>query len=67
MNRFDRKELKIIKSLRALRFIHFSAWIAKRFEDPAFKRMFPEFASDNYWEMQITDLRDQLKHIQKEI
>ena len=60
MNDFDRSTLRLIEPLRALRMVHFSAWIAKRWNDPAFERTFPEFGTDKYWYEQVQDLRDQL-------
>ena len=57
---FDHSSLKLIEPLRTLRYIHFSAWIAKRYEDPSFKTAFPLFGSDGYWESQVNDLRFQL-------
>ncbi len=64
MRELDDKELKLIEPLRALRFIHFSAWIAKRWEDEAFKRAFVHFESEYYWQTQIFDLQTQLRKIQ---
>lgn len=60
---FDWMSLKLIEPLRALRYIHFSAWIAKRWEDPAFKMAFPDFGNDLYWETQVNDLRIQLERL----
>lgn len=60
MRDFDFRTLKLIEPLRALRFIHFSAWIAKRWEDPSFKNAFVHFGDANYWDIQINDLRQQL-------
>jgi len=60
MREFDHSTLKLIEPLRTLRFIHFTAWTAKRWEDPAFKKAFPDFGSERYWEVQINDLREQL-------
>ncbi len=59
MREFDWETLNLIEPLRALRMIHFSGWIAKRSEDPAFIRAFPEFGKRQYWQQQIHDLRDQ--------
>lgn len=67
MSDFDDRSLRLIEPLRALRFIHFSAWIAKRYQDPAFTRAFPDFGTPVYWETQIHDLRDQLALIQEEL
>jgi len=57
---FDRSELALIEPLRALRMIHYSAWVARRWEDPAFPRAFPWFAEPRYWEEHTYALRDQL-------
>lgn len=63
MRPFDRRSLRLIEALRALRFVHFSAWIARRWTDPAFPRAFAHFGSDRYWAEQLADLREQLSLI----
>ena len=63
MRHFDRRELRLIEPLRALRFIHFAAWIAKRWKDPAFPRAFPHFGSGNFWQQQVADLEMQREKI----
>ena len=62
---FDYNTLKLIEPLRALRFIHFSGWIGKRWQDPAFPRAFPHFGSEQYWQEQVYDLEEQLRLIQE--
>ena len=57
---FDRAELTLIEPLRALRMIHYSAWLARRWDDPAFPRAFPWFAEPRYWEDHYRALADQL-------
>ena len=57
---FDRSELALIEPLRALRMIHYSAWLARRWDDPAFPRAFPWFAEPRYWEEHYRALQDQL-------
>jgi Ser/Thr protein kinase RdoA (MazF antagonist) len=57
---FDPLELNLIEPLRALRMMHYSAWLARRWHDPAFPRTFPWFAQPRYWEEQILSLREQL-------
>ena len=42
-------DLHLIEPLRALRIIHYAGWIAQRWNDPFFKKTFPEFLSYNYW------------------
>jgi Ser/Thr protein kinase RdoA (MazF antagonist) len=57
---FDRSEIVLIESLRALRMIHYSAWLARRWHDPAFPQAFPWFAEPRYWEEHYRALEDQL-------
>ncbi|PIP88607.1 MAG: serine/threonine protein kinase [Bdellovibrionales bacterium CG12_big_fil_rev_8_21_14_0_65_38_15] len=59
MREFPYHELQLIEALRTLRYIHFTAWISKRFDDPSFKITFPHFGSDEYWSEQIGDLFEQ--------
>jgi len=58
---FDRRELLLVEALRTLRILHHSAWIARRWADPAFPIAFPWFASPAYWSDQTTRLREQLE------
>ncbi|MCF8002938.1 MAG: serine/threonine protein kinase [Chromatiaceae bacterium] len=62
---FDPRELHLIEALRTLRLIHHSAWIARRWEDPAFPSAFPWFDSPRYWEEQILILREQIAAMQE--
>jgi Ser/Thr protein kinase RdoA (MazF antagonist) len=57
---FDRCELHLIEPLRTLRQMHYAAWLARRWDDPAFPRAFPWFEEPRYWERHILDLREQL-------
>jgi Ser/Thr protein kinase RdoA (MazF antagonist) len=57
---FDRRELALIEPLRALRMIHYAAWLARRWDDPAFPKAFPWFAEPRYWEEHYRALDDQL-------
>ncbi len=56
---FDERELALIEPLRTLRIIHYAAWIAQRWEDPAFVQAFPFFASNRFWDEHIQSLREQ--------
>ena len=58
---FDWRELRLVEPLRTLRMIHHSAWIARRWADPAFPVAFPWFESPAYWAEQTTRLREQLE------
>ncbi len=53
---FDDEHFKLIEPLRALRLIYFSAWIARRKDDGAFKLAFPHFGTERYWQEQIDHL-----------
>ena len=55
---FDPAELSLIEPLRALRQLHYSAWLARRWNDPAFPLHFPWFNTPRYWEEHINDLRE---------
>ena len=61
---FDERELLLIEPLRTLRMIHHSAWIAERWQDPAFPVAFPWFASPSYWNQQTTELQEQIERMQ---
>jgi len=57
---FNRREVPLIEPLRALRMVHYSAWLARRWSDPAFPKAFPWFAEPRYWEEHYRALEDQL-------
>lgn len=58
---FDWRELRLVEPLRTLRMIHHSAWLARRWNDPAFPIAFPWFASPSYWAQECTRLREQIE------
>ncbi|HEX8741181.1 MAG TPA: serine/threonine protein kinase [Casimicrobiaceae bacterium] len=57
---FDLRELALLEALRTLRLLHYSAWIARRWDDPAFPAAFPWFGGDRYWQDRILELREQV-------
>ena len=57
---FDRRELHLVEALRTLRLLHYSAWIAQRWDDPAFPAAFPWFGTTRYWQDRILELREQV-------
>jgi Ser/Thr protein kinase RdoA (MazF antagonist) len=57
---FDYRELRLVEPLRTLRIIHHTAWIARRWADPAFPRAFPWFDTNKYWEEHVLALKEQL-------
>ncbi|MGA7984767.1 MAG: serine/threonine protein kinase [Burkholderiales bacterium] len=56
----DRRELHLIEALRTLRLLHYSAWIARRWDDPAFPAAFSWFNTQRYWQDRILELREQV-------
>ena len=57
---FDRRELHLVEALRTLRLIHYCAWIARRWDDPAFPAAFPWFNTQRYWQDRVLELREQI-------
>jgi Ser/Thr protein kinase RdoA (MazF antagonist) len=57
---FNPRELHLIEALRTLRLIHYSAWLARRWDDPAFPVAFPWFNTQRYWQDRILELREQV-------
>ncbi len=62
---FDPAELRLIEPLRAMRMIHYMAWLARRWKDGTFQLNFPWFATDKYWEQQCLMLKEQLFALQQ--
>lgn len=63
---FDRRELALIEPLRTLRMLHYSAWLARRWDDPAFPIAFPHFGTSAYWHEQVQLLHLQIEAMQEE-
>ncbi len=63
MRDFHPSWLRLVEPLRALRFIHYSTWIAKRWADPIFPRTFSYFGTLMYWQREIQDLREQIARL----
>lgn len=62
---FDPNELHLIEALRTLRLMHYSAWLAQRWDDPAFPMAFPWFNTQRYWQDRILELREQVALMQE--
>ncbi len=62
---FDRRELHLIEALRTLRLLHYSAWLARRWDDLAFPAAFPWFNTPHYWQDRILELREQVALMQE--
>jgi len=63
----DRRELHLIEALRGLRLLHYHAWIARRWQDPAFPAAFPWFESPRHWESVITQIQEQLSVLREPV
>jgi Ser/Thr protein kinase RdoA (MazF antagonist) len=61
---FDRRELALIEPLRTLRLVHYSAWLARRWDDPIFPINFPWFGTPDYWRGQVQMLEEQIEQMQ---
>ncbi len=57
---FSTRELHLVEALRTLRLLHYSAWLASRWNDPAFPAAFPWFGTARYWQDRILELREQI-------
>ncbi|MDX1380483.1 MAG: serine/threonine protein kinase, partial [Xanthomonadales bacterium] len=62
---FDPRELHLVEALRTLRMLHHAAWLARRWEDPAFPIAFPWFGEPRYFEELVLHLREQLARLQE--
>lgn len=62
---FDDRQLRLIEPLRTLRMIHHSAWLARRWSEPAFQAAFPWFGQPAYWAQQATELGEQLESMRE--
>jgi Ser/Thr protein kinase RdoA (MazF antagonist) len=62
---FDPAWLRLVEPLRALRFVHYATWIARRIRagDPIFARTFPHFGTLSYWQREVQDLREQIARL----
>ena len=63
---FDPRELHLLEALRTLRLIHYSAWLARRWDDPAFPAAFPWFNTQRYWQDRILELKEQIALMEEE-
>ncbi len=57
---FDPRQLHLVEALRTLRLVHYAAWLARRWDDPAFPAAFPWFNTQRYWQDRILELREQV-------
>ncbi len=60
---FDRRTLRLIEPLRAMRYIHYTAWCAHQVAEDGLTRVVADFGSREYWQREIRDLGEQLERI----
>lgn len=60
---FDRRTLRLIGPLRAMRFIHYMAWCAHQVAEDGHSRVAPDFGTRGYWLREMGDLAGQLERI----
>jgi Ser/Thr protein kinase RdoA (MazF antagonist) len=65
--KFDRQSLRCIESLRAMRMIYFLSWCSRQIGDLGFKKVFPDWGSDSFWQREINDLREQAGYVMDSI
>ena len=64
-NDFNPAEVRLVETLRTMRIIHYSGWLARRWDDATFPLNFPWFNTANYWEQHILELREQFSLLQE--
>jgi len=64
---FDYPALRLIEPLRAMRFIHFTAWCVRQNDDGGYNRLDPDFGSNSYWNTEIRDLESQLERVHRDL
>ena len=62
---FDDRELHLFEALRTLRLLHYSAWLGRRWDDPAFPIAFPFFGTPRYWQDRVLELKEQIAAMQE--
>jgi Ser/Thr protein kinase RdoA (MazF antagonist) len=63
---FEPGWMALVEPLRAVRFLKISSWIARRFDEPAFRSTFPHFGTPLYWERETRDLEEQVERLDED-
>lgn len=56
LRRFNHDQLHLMSGLRGLRILYYASWIARRWQDPTFPKLFPEFENYIYWAEEVEAL-----------
>jgi len=62
---FNRRTLELIEPLRALRRVHYAAWLARRWHDPIFPQTWPHFGTESYWTEEVADIEEMVLVLQR--
>jgi Ser/Thr protein kinase RdoA (MazF antagonist) len=65
--KFDRENLRCIEPLRAMRMVYFLAWCSRQANDAQFKKHFPDWGSDRFWQKEINDLQEQMGFVMESV
>jgi Ser/Thr protein kinase RdoA (MazF antagonist) len=57
---FPTSQLRLVEVLRGFRYMRYAGWIARRWEDPAFRSGFPYFGTEAYWDRLALDVQEQV-------
>jgi Ser/Thr protein kinase RdoA (MazF antagonist) len=60
---FDAGSLKLVEPLRGLRLVRYAGWLARRWQDPAFRAGWPHFGTEEYWRQETETLEEQVRAI----
>ncbi|MFN9066068.1 MAG: phosphotransferase, partial [Bdellovibrionales bacterium] len=62
LREFPEEQWDWVPLMRGFRLVGYSAWIARRWKDPSFPRLFPDFNSYSYWVEETEALEKCLSH-----
>jgi Ser/Thr protein kinase RdoA (MazF antagonist) len=63
---FDHATRRLVEPLRGLRLVRYAGWLARRWDDPAFRAGWPQFGTADYWRDETETLEAQLRVIHGE-
>jgi len=62
---FAFEDLDLVEPLRAMRFVHFTAWCALQHHDGGAHRLSEQFGQSGWWRDELSSLREQLARIRE--
>ena len=64
---FDRRSLRLVEPLRAMRMTYYLAWCARQTHDASFLQNHPDWGTHAFWAKELTELEIQLDVIREEL